>query len=68
MVVKHPLMFKDADIVVVNKIDLADAMRVDPDKFEEEVKSIQPKAKIVKASLKTGKGIDIIIELLGFWW
>ena len=66
MVLKHPLMFLDADIVVVNKIDLADAMKVNPDKFEEEVQSIQPNAKVLKTSLNKGKNVEEIIKTIGF--
>ncbi len=66
MVVKHPVMFRDADIVIVNKTDLADAMEVDPGKFEEEVHTMQPKAKVLKTSLKNMEKIEDIIKALDF--
>jgi len=66
MVIKHPMIFKDADVVIVNKTDLAEVMDVDPDKFEEEVHSIQPKAKVVKASLRNIENVEYIIKVLDF--
>ncbi|MBN2102110.1 MAG: hydrogenase nickel incorporation protein HypB [Candidatus Aenigmarchaeota archaeon] len=66
MVLKHPLMFKEACLVVINKTDLADVMEVNPDKFEDEVHSIQPKADVIKTSLKNLENIDEIIKAIGF--
>src|SRR5690606_21334419 len=34
----HPLIFKDADLVVINKVDLADAVGADSDKMVSDVK------------------------------
>jgi len=65
MVIKHPLIFMSSDVAVINKIDLAEAMEVDPDKLAEEAEKINPKLKVVKASMKTGEGIEDVIEALG---
>lgn len=65
MVIKHPLIFMSSDVTVINKIDLAEAMEVDPDKLVEEAKEINPKLKVVKASMKTEEGIEDVIEALG---
>lgn len=48
MVLKHPLTFARADIVVINKIDLAQAMGVDPGKLENDAKKVKPQLKIIK--------------------
>jgi len=66
MVVKHPIMFKDASVVVINKTDLSEAMGVEPDSFEPQVHTIQPKAKVVTLSLKNNDNVDNVIEALGF--
>jgi hydrogenase nickel incorporation protein HypB len=64
MVVKHPYIFMDANITVINKIDLAEAMDVDPDKLVKDALTINPKITAVKTSVKTGEGIDNLIKAL----
>jgi hydrogenase nickel incorporation protein HypB len=64
MVLKHPLTFARADIVVINKIDLAQAMGVDPGKLENDARKVKPQLQIVKACLREGKGVDEIIKAL----
>lgn len=65
MVVKHPLIFASSDVAVINKIDLAEAMGVNPDKLAQEAKEINPRIRAVKTSMKTGEGIGEVIEALG---
>jgi len=64
MVVKHPFIFMDADVVVINKVDLAKAMGVDVTKLEKDVKAINPKAKAVATNCRSGEGITNVIEAL----
>ncbi len=61
---KHPLIFQDADAVVINKIDLADAVGADADKMVEDAKKLNPDVRIIKSSLKTGEGLNEIIEAI----
>lgn len=65
MVVKHPFIFMDADVVVINKIDLASAMDVNVENLKADVKKINPKAKAVSTNCRTGEGVDNVIEALG---
>ncbi len=60
---KHPMIFKTADIAIINKVDLADAVGADADKMVEDVKTINPDIPVVKCSLKTDEGVDEIISL-----
>jgi len=64
MVVKHPFIFMDADVVVINKIDLAQAMEVDVNKLENDAKAINPKAKVVATNCRSGEGIPSVIKAL----
>jgi len=64
VIIKHPLTFLEADIIVVNKIDLAEIMGVDVKKIVKDAKSINPKVKVVETSCKTGLGIDEVIKCL----
>lgn len=65
MVVKHPYIFMASDVAVINKIDLAEAMGVDPDKLMKDARAINPKIKTVKTCLKTGEGITEAVKALG---
>jgi hydrogenase nickel incorporation protein HypB len=64
MVVKHPMMFLDAQTVAINKIDLAGAMGVDPAKLSMDVSRLNPKAATVHTSCRSGAGIDEVIQSL----
>ncbi|HOI39894.1 MAG TPA: hydrogenase nickel incorporation protein HypB [Methanobacterium sp.] len=64
---KHPLIFQDADLVVINKVDLADAVGADSDKMVNDVKEINPDVQVIKTSLKTGTGFDeVTLAIDGF--
>ena len=64
MVRKHPHMFLGAQIVVINKIDLADAMAVSVEALTNDVHTLKPDIKVVPTSCKTGEGIDRVAETL----
>ncbi len=64
MVVKHPMMFADADVVAINKIDILDTFGSDPDKLEQDLKQLNPRAVPVRTSVRTGQGIEELIDNL----
>ena len=64
MILKHPMIFRDADVIVINKVDLAQAMGVDPEKLVGDALQINPRAKVVKAALRDGAGVDEVIQAL----
>jgi len=64
MVVKHPFIFMDADVVVINKVDLARAMGVDVKKLEADVKRINPKARVAATNCRSGEGIREVVKAL----
>ncbi|MBM4240226.1 MAG: hydrogenase nickel incorporation protein HypB [Euryarchaeota archaeon] len=61
---KHPLIFKDADVVVINKVDIADAVGADEEKMEADVLRLNPDVVVIKSSLKTGEGVENILQAL----
>jgi len=65
MVVKHPFIFMDADVIVINKVDLALAMKVDPEKLKADVGKINSRAKVVFANCRSGEGVGSVAEALG---
>ncbi|MHA1963873.1 MAG: hydrogenase nickel incorporation protein HypB [Candidatus Thorarchaeota archaeon] len=64
MVRKHPLTIKHADLIVINKIDLVDALEFDIDALEADIREVDAKMPVHRVSSKTGEGIDKLIEAL----
>jgi len=65
MVVKHPFIFADADVAVINKIDLANPMGVDTSKLADDVRSINAKTSVVLANCRKGDGAKEVASALG---
>jgi len=61
---KHPIIFQTSDAVVINKVDLADAVGADADKMVADALKLNPNIKVIKSSLKEGTGLDEIIECI----
>lgn len=61
---KHPLIFQTSDAVIINKVDLAEAVGADADKMVSDAKKLNSNAKIIKSSLKEGTGLDEIINAI----
>lgn len=62
IVAKHPVIFKDADVAVVNKVDLAHLVCADPDKMVQDALAGANMA--FKTSVRTGEGIEEWIRLV----
>jgi hydrogenase nickel incorporation protein HypB len=65
MIVKHPYIFREADLIVLNKIDLAKAMNVNPSQLEKDATRINPRAPFIKTNALKGIGVSKIINILG---
>jgi hydrogenase nickel incorporation protein HypB len=55
---KYPLMFRSADLVLVNKVDLLDHLDFDLDLFLGNLDAVNPGAERVLTSARTGQGVD----------
>ena len=66
MVRKHPLTIKRADMVVINKIDLAEVLDFDVESLVRDIREVDANIPVVKVSSKTGTGLDSLIKELGF--
>ena len=64
MILKHPMMFRGCEILVINKIDLAEAMEVNPDTLADQAREINPSIKVVETCLRRGEGIKDIVKAL----
>ncbi len=56
IVEKHPLIFSTADLIIVNKIDIAEAVDADANKMVQDARTINPRIDVLKMSLRTGEG------------
>src|SRR3954467_9458090 len=55
---KYPLMFRACELVLVNKIDLLEHLDFDVDKLVFNIGKVNPEARTILTSAKTGDGID----------
>lgn len=61
---KHKSTMEIADIIIVNKIDIAEPLDADADKMVEDAKKINPNATVIATSVKKDIGIDKVIETI----
>jgi hydrogenase nickel incorporation protein HypB len=57
-VLKYPLVFQKARVVVLNKIDLLPYVDFDLDAFERDIAAVNPDTVVFKLSGRTGEGIE----------
>ena len=55
---KYPVMFRAADLVLINKMDLLPHLDFDLALFERNLASVNPHASTLKMSTRTGVGVD----------
>ncbi|MDF3281679.1 MULTISPECIES: hydrogenase nickel incorporation protein HypB [unclassified Gordonia (in: high G+C Gram-positive bacteria)] len=61
---KYPVMFRSVDVVLLNKIDLLPHLDVSLDAYRDALRQVNPAARVIPVSAKTGEGIDAWIEWL----
>jgi hydrogenase nickel incorporation protein HypB len=55
---KYPILFAEADVILINKIDVLPYFDFNLDAFPEIISGLNPSVKIFKVSAKTGEGMD----------
>jgi hydrogenase nickel incorporation protein HypB len=55
---KYPVMFRSADVVAINKIDLLPHLDFDLDLFRTNLAKINPGVSTITVSARTGEGVD----------
>lgn len=55
---KYPVMFRTVDVVLVNKMDLLPHLDFDLDLFRANVARVNPDARMIEVSARTGAGLD----------
>lgn len=62
---KHPAMFESAGLVALNKVDIAEAVRVDLEQPIADLKKLRPELKVVLTDCIVGSGVDEVLAALG---
>ncbi len=61
---KYPTIFNSADVSVITKIDLAEAVDFDRATAHRNIQSVRPGMKVFEVSAKTGAGMDELLRML----
>lgn len=56
---KYPVMFREADCVLVTKTDLLPYLPVDVERIEAHIHQVNPRATVLRVSASSGEGLDI---------
>jgi hydrogenase nickel incorporation protein HypB len=56
--IKYPLIFVDADVVIINKMDLLPHVDFDIAAFRRSITGLNPKVEVFQLSCKTGEGVE----------
>ena len=55
--VKYPHMFRTADLVLINKVDLLPYVQFDPQRCAEAIRRVNPGARVLLVSATSGTGL-----------
>jgi len=61
---KYPTIFNTADVAVITKIDLAEAVECDRAALERNVQTVRPGMRTLSVSAKTGEGMGELVTFL----
>ncbi|MCL8025395.1 hydrogenase nickel incorporation protein HypB [Nocardioides bruguierae] len=55
---KYPVMFRSCELVLLNKVDLVPHLDADPALFAENLRRVNPGARVIEVSARTGQGLE----------
>jgi len=61
---KHPSMFESSDLVVLNKMDIAEAVNVDMEQPVADLEKVRPGTTVVRTNCLVGEGVDDVLRAL----
>jgi len=61
---KYPTIFNSADVAIISKSDLADAVEFDWSSARYNIQSVRPGMRVFELSAKTGDGVDRYLDFL----
>ncbi|MGH9549539.1 MAG: hydrogenase nickel incorporation protein HypB [Terriglobales bacterium] len=61
---KYPTIFNSADVAIVTKSDLAEAVEFDSEATRRNIQAVRPGMRVFQLSAKTGEGVEKYLEFL----
>ena len=61
---KYPTIFNSADVAIITKLDLAEAVEFDATAAHRNIQAVRPGMPVLSVSAKTGRGMDKFLEFL----
>lgn len=61
---KYPTIFNTADVALITKIDLSDAVEFDLTAAQKSIESVRPGMHVLRVSAKTGEGMNEFVRFL----
>ena len=61
---KYPTIFNSADVAIITKSDLADAVEFDRETTRRNIQAVRPGMRVFQLSAKTGEGVEEYLEFL----
>jgi hydrogenase nickel incorporation protein HypB len=62
---KYPTIFNSADVAIITKLDLAEAVGFDRQAIIRNIHAVRPNMPVLEVSARTGQGIDKLNEMVG---
>ena len=59
---KHPMMFRESTMAVINKVDLAEYVGCDVERLESDIYRYNPEMPVFRTNMKTGDGMDALLN------
>ena len=63
-VLKYPCLFSKIDTMLINKMDLTEYLKFDPDRAEKGCRSINPDVQVYRLSAETGQGMEALVSFI----
>ncbi|MDG6257626.1 MAG: hydrogenase nickel incorporation protein HypB [Methanomicrobiaceae archaeon] len=61
---KHPMMFRESAIGIINKVDLAEFVGCDLDRMEADMHRYNPAMRVFRTNLKTAEGVAPLLQAI----
>lgn len=65
MVRKHPHIFRDSSVAVINKVDLAQVMNADLEQLRRDARAANPAIEVIATDCLSGEGVEQVAAALG---
>jgi hydrogenase nickel incorporation protein HypB len=59
---KYPLLFQEATLALINKIDAAQALGADVELMEKNIRAVNPRLTVLRVSARTGEGVARFVD------